>query len=86
MKSIEAVEQVLEEDTKTRQSEYNWLFLAKVLKKMEFKIYIEFNRNMPSPETLFREKREILNKQNKYKKDFTPEEGVTYEKKEETVK
>lgn len=77
---MEAVKQVLEEDPRTRRGEYNWLFLAKVLRVMGYKIFIEFNRKMPSPETLFRERREIINKRNIYKKDFQPEEGVTYEK------
>lgn len=80
MKLMEAVEEVLEEDPKTRHSSYNWLFLAKVLRKMGFKIFIEFTRTMPSPETLFRERREILNKKNKYSKEYIPEEGITIEK------
>lgn len=81
MKLIEAVEKVLQEDKKTRESAYNWLFLTKVLRMMGFKIFIEFNRVMPSPETLFRERREIMNRKNKYEKDFMPEDNVTYESK-----
>lgn len=80
-KLIEAVERVLKEDPKTRNSEYQWLFLAKVLREMGFNIYIKFDRRMPSPETLFREKREILNKRNMFPEN--PQslgEGVTIEK------
>lgn len=81
MKLKQAVEEVLEEDARTRQTANSWLFMAKVLRKLEFKIFIEFSRKMPSPETLFRERRDVLNKGNKYSKDFIPEEGVSYEKK-----
>ncbi len=77
MKLIEAVEQILEEDPRTRQKEYSWLFFVKVLRTMGFKIFLEFDRKMPAPETLFRERREILNRRNKYSTDFKLEEGVT---------
>lgn len=82
MKMIEAVEKVLLEDPKSRKSEYNWMFMCKVLRKMGFKIFIEFDRKMPSPETLFRERRELMNKRNNFKDDFVPEEGVSYERKQ----
>lgn len=82
VKSIEIVEKVLTEDPRTRKSEYNWLYLSSVLRELGFKIWIEFDRKMPSPETLFREKREILNKRNKFPEDFLPEQGVTYEPKQ----
>ncbi|HEC66515.1 MAG TPA: hypothetical protein ENI23_14605 [bacterium] len=79
IKLIEAVEQVLEEDSKTRTKEYSWLFLSKVLRTLGFKIFIELDRRMPSPETIFRDRREIMNKRNKYAKEFIPEDNVTYE-------
>lgn len=79
MKLIEAVEKVLEEDPKTREPRYNWVFFVKVLRKMGFEVFIKFDARMPSPETLFREKREILNKRNKYPESFEPEEEVTIE-------
>ena len=79
MKLIEAVEEVLTEDPRTRRKEFQWLFFTQVLRKMGFSIFIEFNSKMPSPETLFREKREILNKRNKFPEDFVPEEGIIYE-------
>jgi len=81
MNLIEAVEEVLDEDARTRKKEYNWLLLAKVLRLLEFKIYIEFSRQMPEPETIFRARRELINKRNKYPDEFVPEEGVTYGKK-----
>ena len=86
MKSMEAVEEILKEDPRTRKKEYNWLFFTQVLRKLGFKTFIEFDRRMPSPETLFREKREILNRRNKYAEDFIPEEGITYEKPTSIVK
>ena len=78
MKLIEAVEKVLEEDPRTRRNEYLWLYLIKVLRVMGFKINIGFDRSMPSPESIIKERRDILNKKNTYAKDFIPEEGVTY--------
>lgn len=79
-KLIEAVEKVLREDPKTRETKYNWLFLARVLREMGFKIYLHFDSSMPSPETLFRERRELMNRKNKYPGVFLPEENVTIEK------
>lgn len=78
MRIIEAVEEVLKEDPRTRKSEYAWLFFSKVLRRMGFKIWIEFDSKMPSPETLFRERREILNRRNTFPEDFIPEENTTY--------
>ncbi len=80
MKLIEAVEQVLEEDPRTRRKEYLWLYMIKVLRVMGFKIHIEFDSRMPSPESIIKERRDILNKKNRYPHEFVPEEGVTYEK------
>jgi len=85
MKLIDAIEEVLEEDPRTREPHGNWLFFVKTLRKMGFQIYLTFDRKMPAPETLFRERREILNKRNKYAKDFEPEEGVTIEKSNKTT-
>lgn len=80
IKSMEAIRKVLLEDPKTQKKEYNWLFLAKVLREMGFKIFLEFNRMMPQPETLFRERRELLNRKNKFKCDYPLEDNVTIEK------
>lgn len=77
---IDAVSRVLKEDKRTQRYEYNWLFLAKTLREMGFKIFINFDPRMPSPETLFRERREVLNRKNKYSKDFILEDNVTIEK------
>lgn len=78
MPLIEAVKQVLEEDPRTRDPKYSWTFFVKVLNKMGFRCYIEFDKGMPAPETLFRERREVLNKRNKYPETFVPEEGIIY--------
>lgn len=79
IKLIDAVKQVLEEDPRTKNPKYSWLFFVKVLRKMDYKIFIDFETGMPSPETIFRERREVLNKKNKYSDTFVKEEGVTYE-------
>ena len=79
MKLIKAVEEILEEDPRTRKNEYLWLYLSSVLRRMGFKIYISFDKNMPSPESIIKERRDVLNKKNKYPEDFIPEEGVTFE-------
>ncbi len=83
MKLIEAVEEVLEEDPRTRRNEYLWTFFVKVLTKLGFKTYIEFKKGIPSPESIIKERRDVLNKRNKYPEDFIPEEGTTYEKAKE---
>ena len=78
MKIIDAAEQILEEDPKTRDNDYLWLYIAKVLRKMGFKVYIDIEPNIPSPESLLTLRRTILNKRNKFGKHFVPEEGITY--------
>ena len=82
MKLIEAVEKVLEEDPRTRGKEYLWLYMIKVLREMGFKLNIEFDSKLPSPESIIKLRRDILNKKNKYPNEFIPEEGVTYTKSE----
>ncbi len=85
MKLIEAVEEVLQEDPNSRKQEYLWSFFIKVLKKMGYTAFIDLKRGIPSPESIIRSRREILNKQNKFPKDFEEEEGVTYEPKQKEV-
>ena len=80
MKLIEAVEKVLEEDPRTRKQEYLWLYIIKVLRVMGFKLHIVFDSKMPSAESIIKERRDVLNKKNKYPNEFIPEDGVTYEK------
>lgn len=84
MKLIEAVEEVLEEDPKTRQQEYLWIFFIKVLNKLGYNSYVTLKKGIPSPESIIKERRDVLNKRNKYPKDFIPEFGVTYEKQDKT--
>lgn len=85
MKLIEAVVQVLEEDPKTRRQEYLWAFVVKVLNKLNHKAYIEFKKGMPSPESIIKERRNILNNPKNKEKygnirgEFVPEENVTYD-------
>ncbi len=80
MKLIKAVEEILEEDPRTREQEYLWTFFVKVLNKLGYHTYIEFKKGIPSPESIIKERRDILNKKNKYPKTFIPEEGITYGK------
>ncbi len=82
MKLIEAVEEVLEEDPKTRKQEYLWMFFIKVLNKLGYNTYVTLKKGIPSPESIIKERRDVLNKRNKYPKDFEIEEGVTYEPKQ----
>lgn len=80
MKLKEAAEKVLKEDRRTRENgRWLWLFLAKTLREMGFKVWIEIENDIPSPDAMLTERRRILNKQNMFPEDFTPEEGVTYE-------
>lgn len=89
MKLITAVEEVLEENPRTINNKYLWDFFVKVLNKMGHRSHIEFSRAMPSPESIITERRRILNNP-KYKDkyggmrgEFVPEEGITYEKRED---
>lgn len=82
MKLIEAVEEVLEEDPRNRQQEYLWLFFIKVLNKLGYATHIQLKKGIPSPESIIKERRDVLNKRGKYKEDFEPEEGVSFEKPE----
>lgn len=77
---IDAIEEVLLEDPKTRENKYQWTFLAKVLRKLGFKIWIEFDPALPSPDAMLTERRTVLNKKNKFPEDFEPEPNTTYEK------
>ena len=92
MKLITAVEEVLEEDPKTRRNEYLWTFVIKVLNKMGHKAFVEMKRGMPSPESIIKERRNILNnpankeKYGNIRGEFVPEENVTYEKPQENFK
>ncbi len=82
MKLIEAVEEVLEEDPRTRKNEYLWTYFVKVLNKLGYYTHIQFKKGMPSPESIIKERRDILNKKNKYPEDFEPEPNTTYESKQ----
>ena len=82
MKLIEAVEEVLEEDPKTRKNEYLWIFFIKVLNKLGYNSYVTLRKGIPSPESIIKERRDVLNKRNKYPEDFQPEPNTTYEPKQ----
>ncbi len=76
---MQAAEEVLMENPKTRQKGYLWLYLAQVLRKMGYKLYIDIEPSMPSPDSMLTERRTILHKRNKFKEDFVTEEGVSFE-------
>ena len=86
MKLIEAVEEVLTEDPRTRQQQYLWTFLIKVLNKLGHHSFIELKKGIPSPESIIRTRRDILNKKNKFPEDFVPEDNTIYEKNKNNVK
>lgn len=86
MKTTEAIEKVLEEDVKSRETgSFNtWLYLLKVMRKLEIKLYVNYEdlKKAPSPESILKIRRDVLHKQNKYNDDHPYfEEGVTYAKK-----
>ncbi len=74
----EIVERLLNADRRCR-IDTKWL----TYRTMRFytKIYIPFQDflKMPSFESVARCKRDIMNKENKFNEEFTPEEGVTYD-------
>ena len=80
MKLTKAIEKVLEEDPKTRDKKYLWLFISKVLKEMGIKFYIDYDSKLPSPDSMLVSRRIVLHKKNKFPQDFQPEPGVSYEK------
>ena len=92
MKLITAVEEVLKEDARTRRQEYLWTFFVKVLNKMGHKAYVQFSKSIPSPESIIKERRSILNdpknkeKYSDIRGEFVPEENVTYEKPTEDLR
>lgn len=77
---IDAAKDVMKEDPKTRDNKYLWMYIAKTLRKMGFKIFIVFDPKMPSPDAMLTERRTILNKKNEFARDFIPDPYTTYEK------
>lgn len=70
MKLTEAAEKVLREDSRTRNTKYQWLFLSKVLKEMGIKFYIGYyDSKLPSPDSMLVLRRTILNKKNRFPGD-----------------
>lgn len=82
---IQAAEEVLKEDPKTMRQENVWLYFVKVLRKLGFPVRITFTRQMPTPESILKTKRDILNNpdnKEKYaylREEFIPEENTSYE-------
>ena len=81
MKLIEACEKVLQEDPKTRDNKYLWAYFIKVLEELGYKVYIELKKGIPSPESIIKERRTLLNQKNLFPKSFEPEANTTYESK-----
>ena len=81
----EVVEGLLVTDPRTR-SDPAWLLYR--VWRYYTNIFIDYNdfKKLPKPESVMRTRRNFQNIENKYNTDkFEPEEGVTYEKKEEVV-
>lgn len=82
---IEAAKEVIEEDPRTEEQENLWLYLVSVVRKMGGKIYMTFSKDLPSPESIIKVRRDILNaSKNKerfseIRKPFQPEENTSYE-------
>lgn len=81
----EAAAEVFRKDPRTKINENQWLYFVSVLRELGFSIQINFSRKMPSPESILKVKRDILNKpENKerfgdIRGGFIPEENVSYE-------
>ena len=88
MKLIDACDKVLHEDPRTRDNKYLWTYFVKVLNELGISIYIKFQPGMPSPESIIKERRDLLNKPDpktgklRYKRKFEPEENTPYTPKE----
>ncbi|HEA46616.1 MAG TPA: hypothetical protein ENH99_02435 [Candidatus Pacearchaeota archaeon] len=89
MTLIDTIEKVLEEDERlkdTKDSFQTWIFLVKVARSMGVQIIIDFRslKGKPSPESIIKERRDVLNNPNfaerfgHVRNKFEPEEGVTY--------
>ncbi len=70
MKLMQVYEEVLKENPKTREQGYIWLYLAKVLRKMGFKLFIDIEPSMPSPDSIFTIRRKILNGKSKSEEEI----------------
>lgn len=84
MTLIDAAAAVLRENPKTRYKENSWLYFVSVLRKLGFNLYITFSKDMPTPESILKIKRDILNNPDNKEKfadireRFIPEENVKY--------
>ena len=75
----EVVEKLLKENKRCRE---DIKYLTYMAMRHYTRIYIPFEdfKKIPSFESIARCKRDIMNKEGKFSKDFIQEEGVTYEK------
>ncbi len=84
----ELVERLLKRDRRCR-TDTKWLtyrVFQLVAKKYGQRIFIPFNlfSRFPSFESIARCKRDVMNKEGKFNEEVIAEEGVTYEKPEQT--
>lgn len=77
----EIVEKLLERDPRCRK-DIKWLTYRVMRVFTKGKFYIPFKdfNVIPSFESVARCRRDVMNKEGKYSKDFTPEENIIYEK------
>ncbi|HEA46681.1 MAG TPA: hypothetical protein ENH99_02775 [Candidatus Pacearchaeota archaeon] len=91
MTLLDQIEKVLEEDERlinTKDSFQTWVFLTKVAREIGINIIVDFKtlKGKPSPESIIKERRDVLNSAKfrerfgHLRKEFVPEEGVTYGK------
>jgi len=90
MTTTEAIERVLKEHPQSRQTgSFNtWMYLIRVARTLGINLYVNFEdlKKAPSPESILKIRRTILNKENRYGDEHIHyEEGVTYEPKKKEV-
>ena len=59
----EAVKEVREEYPSTESHKCDWLFFVKVMEKMGFPVFIKFHKDMPSPDSIMREWRRQMGRE-----------------------
>lgn len=83
------IKEVLAEDPLARDPKNLWRFFFAVLKKLDFNFWADFKSmgKLPSPESIIKERRDIMNgEEGKKYRPFEPEEGVEYIKPDKYLK
>lgn len=83
---IEAAELVLEANKKAREHGVgSWIYLIETARKFDINIIVKYADfiGRPTPESILKTRRDVMNKKNKFSEDYVPEPGVTFEPKED---